>query len=69
MADTTGTGQAAIALTTSGWLKGKRSSKLPPPRATITTSTCPATRPIARAISLWASSPCTAVGEITISTG
>ena len=38
-AETTGTGQAANARTTVSSLKGSRSSKLPPPRVTMTTST------------------------------
>src|SRR5207237_1102014 len=38
-AETTGTGQFAIARTSRSSLKGSRSSKLPPPRATTITST------------------------------
>ena len=66
-AETTGTGQAETARTTTSSLNGRRSSKLPPPRARTSTSTsgCAASAPSAAAILAGAPFPWTRVSQTT----
>ncbi len=61
----TGTGQAAMARASPSSLKHQRSSRDPPPRATMTTSTRACTSARARRRLAGASSPWTRVGERT----
>ena len=70
-AETTGTGHAAIARTSRSSLNGRRSSKLPPPRARMTTSTpgAAATRASASTIAAAARGPCTYVSATSTSAG